>query len=63
MIDTLQPEGELGVEFFEAAGALAGQAQTGFKILLNRKKDPLGLALRPGMVRASLYMLGGFLLR
>src|SRR5260370_1291712 len=50
VIDTLQPEGELGVEFFEAAGALAGQAQTGFKILLDREKYPLGFTLAPGMV-------------
>lgn len=43
-IDTLQPEGELRVEFFEVAGALAGPAQTGFKILLNREKYPLGFS-------------------
>src|SRR5258708_15052609 len=50
VIDALQPEGELGVEFSEAAGALAGQAQTGFKILLDREKYPLGFTLAPGMV-------------
>jgi hypothetical protein len=51
VIDALQPEGELGVEFFGVASALAGQAQTGFKILLDSEKHPLGFSLRPGVVR------------
>ena len=34
VIDALQPDGELGIEFFEVAGSLARQAQTGFKVLL-----------------------------
>src|ERR1035437_4497604 len=45
VIDALQPEGELGIEFFGVASALAGQAQTGFKILLDGEKHPLGFSL------------------
>src|SRR2546423_157796 len=51
VVDTLQPEGELGVEFFHAVSTLAGQAQAGFKILLDGENDPLGFSLRPGMIR------------
>src|SRR5271157_348134 len=35
VIHALQPEGELGIEFGEAAGALARQTQAGFEVLLN----------------------------
>src|SRR6266705_163718 len=51
VINTLQPQGELGVEFFQAAGSLARQAQTGFKILLDGENDALGFSLGPGVVR------------
>src|SRR2546425_1356249 len=51
VIDTLQPKGELGIEFFGVAGPLAGQAQTRFKILLDRVNNALGFPLGPGMVR------------
>src|SRR6266516_4611014 len=53
VIDTLQPEGKLGIEFFKIVSSLAGQAQTGFKILLDGEDDALGFSLRPGMVRLS----------
>src|SRR6266581_615390 len=51
VIDTLQPERELDVEFIEVAGSLAGQAQIGLKILLDGEEYPLGFSLGPGMVR------------
>src|SRR6266705_2075522 len=51
VIDTLQPERELDVEFIEVAGSLAGQAQIGLKILLDGAEYPLGFSLGPGMVR------------
>jgi hypothetical protein len=45
VIDALQPEGELGVEFFGVASALTGQAQAGLKALLDGEKYPLGFPL------------------
>src|SRR6266567_6336176 len=48
VIDALQPEGELGVEFVERLDRLCGQAQAGFKILLNRKDHPFGFSLGRG---------------
>src|ERR1035438_9189813 len=49
VIDTLQPEGELGVEFNQTAGSLARQAQAGFKILLDGEDHPLDFSLGPGV--------------
>jgi hypothetical protein len=43
VIDALQPEGELGIEFIETAGTLTGQAQAGFEVLLDGEQYPLGL--------------------
>jgi len=43
MIDALQPEGELGVEFFQAARHSDRQTQAGFKVLLDGENYPLRL--------------------
>jgi hypothetical protein len=47
VVNALQPGGELGIEFFEGGGALARQAQAGFKVLLNGEANPLDLPLGP----------------
>jgi hypothetical protein len=39
MIDALEPKRELGIEEFQALGSLAGQAQAGFEVLLDREQD------------------------
>ena len=48
VINLLQPAGELAVEFRQRANALAGQAQPGFKILLQGAEHPLDFAAAPG---------------
>src|SRR3990172_7717586 len=50
VINALQPERELGIEFFERGHALPRQAQAGFKVALNGEQHSLGLTFRPGMM-------------
>lgn len=47
MIDLLEPAGELAIEFFEGAHPLTGQAQAGFKVLLERAEHALHFAAAP----------------
>ena len=42
VIDALQTKGKLGIEFFQTAGSLAGQAQAGLKILLYNEEHAFG---------------------
>ena len=51
MIDSLYPGGEFGVEFLQAVGGVAFQAESGFKTLLESLDQPLDLSLAPTVIR------------
>jgi hypothetical protein len=47
----MDPVGQPRIKLLQGGGALSGQAQSGFKVLLHGVKEALDLALAPGMVR------------
>jgi hypothetical protein len=48
VVDGLQPQRELGIEFVQVAGGLAGQAQTRLEILLDRKEHAFAFSFGVG---------------
>src|ERR1051326_1818691 len=51
VVDLLQPAGQLAIKFLQRSGALAGQTQASFKILLQGPEHPFHFAPAPRLAR------------